>query len=604
MRIKWFSLVRITGLVLVLLYHYFQGIFPGGFIGVDIFFTFSGFLITALLIDEFSRSGKIDVKGYFHRRFYRIVPPLVFMMLVIMPFTFLVRRDYVASIGSQVLASLGFITNIYEILSGGNYESQFIPHLLVHTWSLAIEVHYYILWGLGLWFLSKRVKNAGAFRGSVFLISSGLFLLSFIAMFASAFSTTNFSSIYFSSLTHIFPFFLGSALAAVTGVNVTAPFLGKLVKSWSLRKTMLVLVGSAVLLFLASFFLQFEHISTYLVGFLLASVLAGAMILAARILHEKTPNVKEPAWVNFLADTSYGVYLFHWPFYIIFGQLVSNTMAAFLTSILSLSFAAFSFYIIEPSLSGKSAVIWGTKMDLIPYLKPLSWLLLPLTLVSLFIMMTAPAVGDFEQSLTIEALQQADTRMQQTRANVDKAKATDYNVSEGNSLIGDSVALRASEYLQAALPGIQVDASVSRNLETGMEVFQTSVDNQVLLQNVIVALGTNPVDDFQKQLDTLIENLPKGHRLILVTPYDGRVAADANSVPVRTRQYELELADKYDYVYIADWFQTALDNPVIWAGTDNVHFGSDSETINQGGELYANTVKTAIETAQNGPVKP
>ena len=51
MRIKWFSLVRITGLLLVLLYHYFQGVFPGGFIGVDIFFTFSGFLITALLID-------------------------------------------------------------------------------------------------------------------------------------------------------------------------------------------------------------------------------------------------------------------------------------------------------------------------------------------------------------------------------------------------------------------------------------------------------------------------------------------------------------------------------------------------------------------------
>ena len=59
MRIKWFSLVRITGLLLVLLYHYFQGVFPGGFIGVDIFFTFSGFLITALLIDEFAKKKEI-----------------------------------------------------------------------------------------------------------------------------------------------------------------------------------------------------------------------------------------------------------------------------------------------------------------------------------------------------------------------------------------------------------------------------------------------------------------------------------------------------------------------------------------------------------------
>ena len=78
MRIKWFSLVRITGLLLVLLYHYFQDVFPGGFIGVDIFFTFSGFLITALLIDEFARKKEIDIQGFFKRRFYRIVPPLDF----------------------------------------------------------------------------------------------------------------------------------------------------------------------------------------------------------------------------------------------------------------------------------------------------------------------------------------------------------------------------------------------------------------------------------------------------------------------------------------------------------------------------------------------
>ena len=85
MRIKWFSLVRITGLLLVLLYHFFQKVFPGGFIGVDIFFTFSGFLITALLIDEFARHQKIDLKGFLRRRFYRIVPPLVFMVLLVMP---------------------------------------------------------------------------------------------------------------------------------------------------------------------------------------------------------------------------------------------------------------------------------------------------------------------------------------------------------------------------------------------------------------------------------------------------------------------------------------------------------------------------------------
>ena len=74
MRIKWFSLVRVTGLLLVLLYHFFQKAFPGGFIGVDIFFTFSGFLITALLIDEFARKQGIDYLAFLKRRFYLYGP--------------------------------------------------------------------------------------------------------------------------------------------------------------------------------------------------------------------------------------------------------------------------------------------------------------------------------------------------------------------------------------------------------------------------------------------------------------------------------------------------------------------------------------------------
>ncbi|MCC9715164.1 acyltransferase, partial [Streptococcus agalactiae] len=200
MRIKWFSLVRITGLLLVLLYHFFKNSFPGGFVGVDIFFTFSGFLITALLIDEFSKTKKIDFVSFCRRRFYRIFPPLVLMVLVTIPFVFLVKSDFRASIGSQIMTALGFTSNFYEILTGGNYESQFIPHLFVHTWSLSIEVHFYVLWGLTVWLLSKRSKDQKQLRGTLFLISMGIFGVSFLTMFVRAFFVDNFSTIYFSTL--------------------------------------------------------------------------------------------------------------------------------------------------------------------------------------------------------------------------------------------------------------------------------------------------------------------------------------------------------------------------------------------------------------------
>ena len=605
MRIKWFSLVRITGLLLVLLYHFFQKVFPGGFIGVDIFFTFSGFLITALLIDEFARHQKIDLKGFLRRRFYRIVPPLVFMVLLVMPFTFLVRRDFIAGIGTQIAAVFGFVTNFYEMLSGGSYESQFIPHLFIHTWSLALEVHYYVLWALLAWFLGKKAKSVGQYRGYIFLSSTGLFLVTFLTFFVGALVTKNLSNVYFSSIAHVFPFFVGSALATVTGITTTSPNLTQLVKKLSLQKTLAILAGAFLVLLLLTFILPFDSVWTYLFGFLVATLAGSVMIVMTRVLHEKTPDQKEPAVITFIADTSYGVYLFHWPFYIIFSQLMTNGWASLLTTLVSFSLAALSFYIIEPTLAGREPKIFGISMDLSSFTKPLFYSAIPLTLLMFGIALFAPRVGAFDENLITEGLRQSDSKIQITRAQVDNASATSYNVSDGVTMIGDSVNLRASDYLKQVMPDIQMDALVSRNLDSGLKVYETDIANRVLLKNVVIALGTNSSNNYQELLDKFVQELPKGHRLIFVTPYDGREANDSNSVTVQTRKYELELAKKYDYVYIADWYKVAIDNPAIWVGTDSVHFGLESDgSINVGGNLYANVVKEAVDQANQGPVKP
>lgn len=605
MRIKWFSLVRITGLLLVLLYHFFQKVFPGGFIGVDIFFTFSGFLITALLIDEFARHQKIDLKGFLRRRFYRIVPPLVFMVLLVMPFTFLVRRDFIAGIGTQIAAVFGFVTNFYEMLSGGSYESQFIPHLFIHTWSLALEVHYYVLWALLAWFLGKKAKSVGQYRGYIFLSSTGLFLVTFLTFFVGALVTKNLSNVYFSSIAHVFPFFVGSALATVTGITTTSPNLTQLVKKLSLQKTLTILAGAFLVLLVLTFILPFDSVWTYLFGFLVATLAASVMIVMTRVLHEKTPDQKEPAVITFIADTSYGVYLFHWPFYIIFSQLMTNGWASLLTALVSFSLAALSFYIIEPTLAGREPKIFGISMDLRSFTNPLFYSAIPLTVLMFGIALFAPRVGAFDENLITEGLRQSDSKMQITRAQVDNASATSYNVSDGVTMIGDSVNLRASDYLKQVMPDIQLDALVSRNLDSGLKVYETDIANRVLLKNVVIALGTNSSNNYQELLDKFVQELPKGHRLIFVTPYDGREVNDSKSVTVQTRKYELELAKKYDYVYVADWHQVAVENPAIWAGTDSVHFGLESDgSIDVGGNLYANVVKEAVDQANQGPVKP
>ena len=603
MRIKWFSLIRITGLLLVLLYHFFQTIFPGGFFGVDVFFTFSGFLITSLLLEEFSQKGEIDIIGFFRRRFYRIFPPVVMMVLVIMPFTLMVRQDYVAGIGAQIAGVLGFMTNFYEMLTGGSYESQFIPHLFVHNWSLAVEVHYYILWGLAVWFLSKRYKTSGQLRGTVFILSSAAFLISFLSMFIGSFIVSSYSTVYFSSFTHVYPFFLGSVLATIVGVRQTTPILKRLNKVLDLKQTLLVFAGGLGVLLLLTFFVKFTSLFTYLLGFLLASLATLVMIVATRLLHEKTESIEEPKIVSFLADTSYAVYLFHWPFYIIFSQLMGNILAVILTTIFSYLFATLSFYVIEPLIAGKTTWLLEKTKE-IPHIKPIfAGSIGVLGLVMLIVMILAPQVGAFETDLTVNGLKQAQTSLVRTKTMADQEEASRYNIAEGVSIIGDSVTLRATPGLQEVLPGAQIDGQVSRNTKQANELMLNYSQNKALPKIVVIATGVNNPENYKADLDLLITNLPKGHQLVLVTPYEGDTTQETQPYVEQYASYARELAQKYSYIALADWNQVAKDHPDIWKGTDQVHFGKDNTKLEEGAKLYAETIVSAIKALEDKPVK-
>ena len=603
MRIKWFSLIRITGLLLVLLYHFFQTIFPGGFFGVDVFFTFSGFLITALLLEEFGKAHQIDLLGFFKRRFYRIVPPVVLMVLVTMPFTLLVRQDYVAGIVGQIAGVFGFVTNFYEMLTGGSYESQFIPHLFVHNWSLAVEVHYYILWGLAVWFLSKRSKSSSQLRGTVFLLSAGAFILSFFSMFIGSLMASSYSSVYFSSLTHVYPFFLGSILATVVGVRQTTDLVKQFDRMWNLRQNLLVLAAGLLVLLLLTFFVKFNYLFAYLFGFLLASLAAVVMIFAARVLHEKTPEIQEPRIITFLADTSYAVYLFHWPFYIIFSQLMGNLLAVILTVIFSYFFAILSFYIIEPLIAGKSNP-FIRKISKLPHIKSISASSVGLLgVIALVITIVSPQVGAFETDLMVNGFKQAQTNIGQTKTLAEQAELSRLGISQGTSLIGDSVALRANTALQEALPEANINAQVSRTTKQANDIMLLNSQNKALLKTVVIATGVNNPEGYKNDLDSIVSNLPKGHHLILVTPYEGDKSKDTYTSVEQYATYARELAEKTPYVSIADWNKVSKEHPEIWAGTDQVHFGNDNSKLEEGAKLYAETIAAAVKAAQELPVK-
>ena len=603
MKIRWFAFIRTTGLIWVLLYHFFVKYFPGGFVGVDLFFTFSGYLMTANLIDEYARNESIDLGAFFRKRFYRIFPPLVLMILTATPLALLIRNDFLANIGNQITTTLGFVTNYFEILSGGSYENQFTPHLFVHTWTLAVEIHFYILWILAVRFMASRAKKVGQLKGFIFLSSGLIALLSYLSMSISSFFVTEFSGIYFSSWTHIFPFFIGAMVATLAGIQTRTPAFKRLTDSVPLKKLGLVGAGALGILLLLLLFMKFTSIWTYLFGFLLSSLATAVLIVVARILHERLPDREEPALIGYISNISYGIYLFHWPLYIVFNQLFGNLLAALLTIIFSLILATFSFYVLEPYLGGKDGRLFGMTLSLKPYGKWVAGTGALLVLITITISLFAPKIGAFETDLLVNGLNQADTQMHQTKSFAEKGKASAFEITEGVTIIGDSVTLRATPQLQAALPDAIIDAQGSRNTQQAYDIMMTSIQNGTLMKEVVIATGVNTIPNYEEQLNKIVADLPNGHHLILVTPYDGNYPYYDSPIAEMHTQYVYTLAKEYDFIAVADWNKVSKENPQIWEGSDLIHFGGNNDTTIQGGSLYTQAIQDALTLANDLPVK-
>lgn len=458
MRIKWFSLIRITGLICVLLYHFFQMRYTGGFIGVDIFFTFSGYLITALALDEFSRKKSFALRDFYYRRVMRILPPLVLMICLVMPFTLLVGQDYITDLTRQVTSALSFSTNIFEIKTGGTYESRFIPHLFVHTWSLAIEVQFYLVWGFVIYLLAKFTPTLAQLRKRVFVSSGLLACGSALAMHLGAQRLTEFSPIYFSSVTHIFPFFVGSMLGAIAGIKELLPAFSQTVaKHRTKNRALIFMVANLLGLFVLAYFLRFDRRETYMYGFIGASLLAAGAIFGANVLHRKTPDTKEPQLFVYLADISYSVYLFHWPLYVIFSKQFSNGLAALLTTILSVGFASFSYYFLEPLLRGKPVSLFNQTLTFKQILAPFGICLTLGVSFVIYLCLQAPAVSSLERNLMLGSIAQDAGKLEQLYAKATAPKVEPKATNEaktqipaGTTIIGDSVTLGSRSYFVRA----------------------------------------------------------------------------------------------------------------------------------------------------------
>jgi peptidoglycan/LPS O-acetylase OafA/YrhL len=279
----------------------------GGYLGVDLFFVLSGFLITSLLLAETAATGTVALGGFWARRARRLLPALAGMLVGVAAYAVVFAQpSELGQIRGDALATLGYVANWRAVLARQDYWSLFrSPSPLQHTWSLAIEEQFYVVWPIVVLALAAWRRHAAA---KAVLVTSLVLAAASTTLMAVLYAPSDVSRVYYGTDTRGAAILLGAALAAARVVRPPTERRG--------RRLVLEAAGIAGMAGLGVAWARLDGQSAFLYpyGFLLCGVAATAVIAAAT--HPEPMLVSKVLRFRplcLLGLVSYGVYLWHWP---------------------------------------------------------------------------------------------------------------------------------------------------------------------------------------------------------------------------------------------------------------------------------------------------
>ena len=307
--------LRALAIIAVLAFHFVPAALPGGFLGVDVFFVVSGFLITTLLLREIDARGRVDLLSFWRRRARRLVPPLLAVVVVSVVAARLVGGDLLVGIVRQTAGALTFTSNWLEIAAGASYFQSTSPLLFVNFWSLAVEEQFYLLWPLTLVVVLAFAPSTRARVGAV--AAAGL--VSTLLMAALFTPGSDATRVYYGTDTHLVGLMGGAALALAWADPTHRAGLRS--RSWRRVRGPAVLAALLTLAALVRWSSE-DSALTFRGGIALASL--ATVVLIAGLLEAPSPwrramSLRPLVW---LGRRSYGIYLWHWPVLVIAGALV------------------------------------------------------------------------------------------------------------------------------------------------------------------------------------------------------------------------------------------------------------------------------------------
>ena len=561
--------VRAIAVLAVLFYHLdLQGFFSAGFLGVDLFFVLSGFLITSQLLREYERDQTISLREFYIRRARRLFPAVVALLLLCVLLVEWFAPDAIRRTRIDALPAFLYASNWWQIFSEQSYfEISGRPPLLQHLWSLAIEEQFYIFWPLVLIAIlraGQRLRLHWFALGLMLLSGGWMILLSIQRGFPEAVDP---SRAYLGTDTHAFGLFAGAALAAlwdprarrIAHPEPTAVATSPWGQAPATRIDWLGMVAMALLL--GAMLLSGDgSLWLYRGGFIVFALVTVAFLFAAT-----QPTGSLPRWLSqpplvWLGKRSYALYLWHWPIYVLLRPefelpdhpLLQSAVRLVLTGIA----AELSYRYVEQPIRSGALFEWAKQRRgaYLGYVSTGSAMAAAVLVVVLVRPAPPPVIGI--EAIAVEHEHTSERSMDQPvvvrpyrtlRAACGRSVSTvsDNLPPPQLTVIGDSVLLGASEHLLRRIDGVEIDAAVGRQIRGGLVRVLDLKSRQMLANTVVIHLGTNGFMG-ERAIRDVLSHL-RDRKVILINVKAPRRWEGPNNAMLA------EISHEYTNVKVIDW---------------------------------------------------
>ena len=566
--------LRAIAVTAVVLYHLGISWIPGGFLGVDLFFVISGYVITRLILDSINQSSALDLRAFYAARLRRIYPAFIFMVICTIIFIGVWAPEAIKRFLSDLPYALtGSINWLLVARHQDYFEAIGRPPLLQHTWSLAVELQFYLIWPIILLTVLKYFgkKNIARIALLIAIISGvALFLVSLQLDQANA---QQVSHIYFGTDTHSLGLFLGSALAVSWIPQNLSADIEKGAQDVVDAIGVIGLLG-----LIASFlFIDESNASLYRIAFPLAGIFGCLVIISLVHPASRFAPLISSAPFKWVGQRSYGIYIWHWVIFQVTRpsvDLTGQSWALYLARVLLvLALADISLRWVEIPFRQGMVQNWLRGMK---YRSAKVKLRQQLSIVFSVI-----AVLAVTSSISVQAINKADqiAQTQVTQQEVEAASQEDLGSTTGLWVTGDSVILGIRSKLESKEHISLINARVGRQapeLLAVMRVDQSSVPSSPVIFN----LGNNNALNEQTVIDIfeVVKNQPQ---VIVVNTSVPRAWKDANNAIIS------KVASRYSNVRLVDWDRVSKDRPELFA-PDGVHLSPT------GSDVYVDLVLTVL----------